>query len=108
MGFGTEGAELNPLVKGGGVKLSPDPRASSLCVGCDSGCVLTGARSGGAGSVVALETDGVDACVEAAPKLGLVSGTPKTKGPLEKDELKFATNGFVEVELLGLLVFVGD
>ena len=37
--LGRDTVELKPLLKGGGVKLSPDPRAPSLCAGCDSsGC----------------------------------------------------------------------
>ena len=108
VGSGRDEAELKTPAKGGGVKVSPDPRAASLWAGCDSCCVLTGVRSGGLDSVVALETDGVDTCVETAPKLSFVSPGPKTKGPVEKGELKLVVKGFVVVVLLGLLVFGGD
>lgn len=48
---GTErfGVEFKPEANGGGVNVRPDPRASILCVGCDSCWVLGGAWSGGLG-----------------------------------------------------------
>ena len=90
--FRRDTVELKTVLNGGGVKLSPDPRASSLCVGCDSGCDETGVRSARLDSVVALETGGVDA---------------KSKGPgVVNGEEKPVNNGFAAVE--GLLVFGGN
>ena len=81
-GTGRFEAEFKSEANGGGVNVSPDPRAPSLCVGCDvNGCdscwVLGGIWPVELGSLVSPVTGDVDA--GAAPKLGLASPRPKAK-----------------------------